>query len=218
VSLEAYYKWINNAIDFRDGAQLFANPDLSGEFVFGKGWAYGLETYIEKKQGKTTGWIGYTLSWSWRQFDAINYGVAFHPRFDRRHDISIVIMHKLSERLSLSATWVFSTGNFATVAGGRFAFQDALPSEISATPDYIRRNDFQMPPTHRMDLGLVWKLNTTKIESDLTFSIYNAYSRRNPFFVFYDEITDAAGQTVAFEPSLVSLFPVLPAVTYNFKF
>lgn len=217
-SVEGYYKWINNAIDFRDGAQLFANPNLDKEFVFGKGWAYGMETYLEKKSGKTTGWIGYTLSWSWRQFDEINYGIAFHPRYDRRHDISIVIMHKLSKRISVSGTWVYSTGNFSTIAGGRFAFQDALPSQISATPDYIRRNDFQMPPTHRMDIGLTWKLNSKKWDSDLTFSVYNAYSRRNPFFVFYQEVKNADGQTSSFKPTLVALFPILPAVTYNFKF
>lgn len=217
-SIEGYYKWINNAIDFRDGAQLFANPNLSKEFVFGKGWAYGLETYFEKKKGRTTGWIGYTLSWSWRQFDKINFGEPFHPRFDRRHDISMVIMHKLTKRLSLSGTWVYSTGNYATIAGGRFAFQDALPDQISATPDYLKRNDFQMPPTHRMDLGLVWKLRSKKYESDITFSLYNAYSRRNPFFVFYEEVKNDAGQTVQFKPTLVSLFPILPAATYNFKF
>ena len=217
-SLEGYYKWIDNAIDFRDGAQLFANPNLSKEFVFGRGWAYGLEAYVEKKKGKTTGWIGYTLSWSWRQFDAINYGIAFHPRFDRRHDISIVIMHKLNKRLSLSGTWVYSTGNFATIAGGRFAFQDVLPSQISATPDYVRRNDFQMPPTHRMDLGLVRKLRTKKGEADITISLYNAYSRRNPFFVFYEEMENDNGETTSFKPTLVSLFPILPAITYNFKF
>lgn len=217
-SLEGYYKWIANAIDFRDGAQLFANPNLSKEFVFGKGWAYGMEAYIEKKKGKTTGWIGYTLSWSWRQFERINYGIAFHPRFDRRHDISVVVMHKVSDRLSLSGTWVYSSGNFATIAGGRFAFQDVLPDQISATPDYFRRNDFQMPPTHRLDLGFVWKLRSTKRESDLTFSLYNAYSRRNPFFVFYEEIESEDEQSVSFKPTLVSLFPILPAITYNFKF
>lgn len=217
-SLEGYYKWIKNAIDFRDGAQLFANPNLNKEFVFGKGWAYGIEAFIEKKKGKTTGWIGYTLAWSWRQFDKINGGVAFHPRFDRRHDVSVVIMHKLSPRVSLSGTWVYTTGNYVTIAGGRFAFQDALPNQIGATPDYLSRNDFQMPPTHRMDLGLVWKLKTTRWDSDLTFSLYNAYSRRNPFFIFYEENTDAASQTVSFKPTLVSLFPALPAITYNFKF
>jgi hypothetical protein len=217
-SVEGYYKWIDNAIDFRDGAQLFANPNLNKEFVFGKGWAYGLEAYVEKKKGKTTGWIGYTLAWSWRQFDKINYGIAFHPRFDRRHDISVVVMHQLSKRFSLSATWVFSTGNYATIAGGRFAFQDALPRQINAIPDYVRRNDFQMPPTHRMDLGLVWKLKSKKFESDITFSLYNAYSRRNPYFVYYEETKNADGQTTEYKPTLVSLFPILPAATYNFKF
>lgn len=217
-SVEGYYKWIDNAIDFRDGAQLFANPNLDQEFVFGKGWAYGVEAFLEKKKGKTTGWVGYTLSWAWRQFDQINYGEAFHPRFDRRHDISIVVMHKLSERLTLSGTWVYSTGNFATIAGGRFAFQDALPSQISPTPDYFKRNDFQMPPTHRLDLGLVWKLNSKKWESDITFSLYNAYSRRNPFFVFYEQTESENDQSISFKPTLVSLFPILPAVTYNFKF
>jgi hypothetical protein len=217
-SLEGYYKWIGNAIEFRDGAQLFANPNLKNEFVFGRGWAYGIEAYIEKKTGKTTGWIGYTLSWSWRQFDEINFGEPFHPRFDRRHDISIVLMHKLSKRLNLSGTWIFNTGNFATLAGGRFAFQDVLPAQIDATPDYLRRNDFQMPPTHRLDIGIVWKLNTKQWDSDLTFSLYNAYSRRNPFFIFYRETGGTNGQPLSFSPTLVSLFPILPGITYNFKF
>jgi hypothetical protein len=218
ISVEGYYKWIKNAIDFRDGAQLFANPNLNEEFVFGKGWAYGVEAYAEKKKGKVTGWVGYTLSWSWRQFDKINNGIAFHPRFDRRHDVSFVVMYQISKRLSLSGSWVYSTGNYTTLAGGRFAFQDALPSQISATPDYLRRNDFQMPPTHRLDLGLVYKFNRKKWDSDITISLYNVYSRRNPFFVFYREEQNDDGQTIAFKPTLVSLFPILPAITYNFKF
>ena len=217
-SLEGYYKWLGNSIDFRDGAQLFANPNLNKEFVFGKGWAYGLEAYIEKKKGKTTGWIGYTLAWTWRQFNQINYGIAFHPRYDRRHDLSVVLMHKLSKRVSISGTWIYSTGNYATVASGRFGFQDHLPDAIAPTPDYGRRNDFQMPPTHRMDLGMVWNLNTKRFESDLTFSIYNVYSRRNPYFVYYEEEVDEAGRTESFTPTLVSLFPILPAITFNFKF
>jgi TonB dependent receptor len=218
MSVEGYYKWIKNAIDFKDGAQLFANTNLSREFVFGKGWAYGVEAYIEKKKGRTTGWIGYTLAWTWRQFDKINYGVAFHPRYDRRHDISIVVMHKLNARFSLSATWVYGTGNYATIAGGRFATQNVLQSQISATPEYLRRNDFQMPPTHRLDLGLVWKLKTKRGDTDLTFSLYNAYSRRNPFFIYYKEELDANKNVVGYKPTLVSLFPILPAITYNFKF
>lgn len=217
-SLEGYYKWISNAIDFKDGAQLFANPNLETEFVFGRGWAYGMETYIEKKLGRTRGWIGYTLAWTWRQFDQINGGNAFHPRYDRRHDISFVIMHQLSPRVQMSASWVYGTGNFTTIAGGRFAFQDILPTTPAATPEFLGRNDYKMPASHRLDLSLVWKLKPKRGESDLTFSIYNAYSRRNPFFIFYAEERNAENQIVRFTPTQASLFPILPSVTYNFKF
>lgn len=218
LSVEAYYKWIGNAIEFKDGAQLFGNPNLENEFVFGKGWAYGIETYLEKKIGKTKGWIGYTLSWSFRQFKEINNGNPFFPRFDQRHDVSIVIMHELSKRWSLSGTWVYGTGNFASIASGRMAFQNILPSQIDAIPDYAGRNDFQMPATHRMDLGAVYKLKQKRGEGDLTISVYNAYSRRNPFFVRYEEIENDQEQTIGFRPTLVSLFPILPSVTYNFRF
>lgn len=220
-SVEGYYKWLHNAVDFRDGAQIFANPNLEQEFVRGKGWAYGLEWYLEKKAGKTTGWIGYTLSWSWRQFDAINNGLPFYPRFDRRHDISVVVMHKLSPRLVLSGTWIFGTGNFVSLATGRYSFQDFTPNrDITTVPIFTNRNDYQMPPTHRLDLGLVWKLKTKnpKNERDLTFSIYNAYSRRNPFFIYYEQEEDENNQITQFTPKLLSLFPILPSVTYNFKF
>lgn len=220
-SVETYYKWLHNAVDFRDGAQVFANPNLEGEFIRGRGWAYGFEGYIEKKQGKTTGWIGYTLSWTWREFADLNNGKPFHPRYDRRHDISVVVMHKLSPRVVLSGTWVYGTGNFVSLATGRYSFQDFLPNtDITAVPIFTNRNDYQMPPTHRLDLGLVWKMKPRKPnrESDLTFSIYNAYSRRNPFFIYYEEERDEDDNAIAFTPKLLALFPILPSVTYNFKF
>jgi hypothetical protein len=217
-SVEAYYKWIGNAIDFRDGAQIFGNPNLEDEFVFGRGWAYGFETFIEKKFGKTRGWLGYTLSWSYRQFSEINNGKAFFPRYDQRHDVSFVLMHQLTSRWSLSSTWVYGTGNFATIASGRISFQDALPSQTDAIPDYSGRNDFQMPASHRLDLGAVYKLKSKRGEADLTIGIYNAYSRRNPFYIFYQELENEQEEVTGFSPRLVSLFPVLPAVTYNFKF
>jgi hypothetical protein len=217
-SLEGYYKWISNAIDFKDGAQLFANPRLEDEFVFGRGWAYGAEVYVEKKTGRTRGWVGYTLAWTWRQFDEINGGKALHPRYDRRHDISFVVIHQLSKRVSISATWVYGTGNFTSIAGGRFGFQDFLPNDPVAIPEFLGRNDYQMPASHRLDLGLVWKLKPKHGTADLTFSIYNAYSRRNPYFIYYKEGRNEEDQVVSFTPTLVSLFPILPSVTYNFKF
>ncbi len=222
VSLEGYYKWLHNSLDFKDGAQLFANPNLETEFVFGRGWAYGLEFYIEKKQGKTTGWLGYTLSWTWREFSEINEGRAFRPRYDRRHDVSAVLMHEISPRVFLSATWVYGTGNYTSLATGRFVFQDIVsrgePENIDAVPLFLGRNDYQLPPSHRLDLGLVWKLNSRWGESDLTFSIYNVYSRRNPFFIFFEEQQTGENQTTGFEAKMVTLFPIIPAVTYNFKF
>jgi hypothetical protein len=217
-SVEGYYKRIGNAIEFKDGAQLFGNPNLEDEFVFGRGWAYGIENYIEKKVGRTRGWIGYTLSWSFRKFDDINNGKVFYPRFDQRHNVSLVVIHKYNNRWTLSGSWIYGTGNFASIASGRMAFQDILPSEVDAIPDYSGRNDFQMPATHRLDLSAVYKLRSKRGESDLTFSVYNAYSRRNPFFLRYEEIENDNEQVTGFRPSLVSLFPILPAITYNFKF
>ena len=116
---EVYYKWLQNQIDFRDAANLFVNEDLDSEFVFGKGWAYGNEIYIEKTQGKLTGWIGYTLAWSYRQFegkrpngeirdeDAINDGEPLFPRNDKRHDVTVVALYDLGKRWSVSAAWEY---------------------------------------------------------------------------------------------------------------
>jgi hypothetical protein len=215
---ELYYKWMQNQIDFRDGAQLFANPDLEDEFVFGRGWAYGNEVYLEKRQGRTTGWVGYTLSWSWRSFADIMDGRAFHPRYDRRHDVTLVVMHRLSRRLSLTGTWVYGTGNAVSLPIGRFLLQDAPGSPSQVIPVYTDRNGFRMAAYHRLDLGLVWRFFPRWGESDLTFSLYNAYDRRNPYFVYLASQRDENNQLVDFEARQSSLFPIIPAVTYNFKF
>jgi hypothetical protein len=216
---EVYYKWMKRQIDFKDGAQIFANPNLVQEFVVGKGWSYGNEIYLEKKKGKTTGWIGYTLSWTWRQFDVINDGNKFPARYDRRHDVSIVLIHKISERVSATATWVYGTGNAVSLPIGRFLLQDVTTAQPLVVPEYLDRNSFRMPSYHRLDLGLVWKFKPKWGESDLTFGVYNAYNRRNAYFIYYEEVKDAQGQqTLKFRPKLVALFPILPSITYNFKF
>ncbi|WP_072008481.1 TonB-dependent receptor, partial [Hymenobacter sp. IS2118] len=137
---EVYYKWAQNQVDFKDGAQLFVNPDLDTEFLFGKGWAYGNELYLEKKQGRTTGWIGYTLSWSKRQFppqrgtSGINEGRVFFPSYDRRHNLTVVLLHKLNERLNLTSSFVYTSGNPTTLPGARFGVQDVFGGDLSAVP------------------------------------------------------------------------------------
>jgi hypothetical protein len=220
-SYEAFYKYLGNQIDFRDGAQIFLNPNLDQEFVFGQGWAYGSEFYLEKKEGKTRGWIGYTLQWNNRQFDAINGGNIFPSRFDRRHDISLVLTHELSKRITLTATFVYGTGNAISLPFQRAIILDVTNSVPLLVPIYGDRNTFRMAPFHKIDIGMVYKFKPKWGESDLTINIYNLYNRRNPFFIYFDsEFQD--NNEEAFPSNIqakqVSLFPILPALTYNFKF
>ncbi|WP_026998471.1 TonB-dependent receptor [Eisenibacter elegans] len=223
-SNEYYYKNLQNQIDLRDGAQLFANPQLEREFVFGRGWSYGTEFYLEKKTGRTTGWLGYTLSWTWRQFGesngnpAINEGRPFFPRYDRRHDISLVVVHKLSDRLSLSGTWVYNTGEAISLPTERFIVQNVEGTRPIVAPVYLERNGFRLPAYHRMDLGLVWKMKPKWGEADWTFSVYNLYNRRNAYFIYFREDRDTADNLTGFTARQVALFPIIPSVTYNFRF
>jgi hypothetical protein len=224
---ELYYKWAQRQIDFRDGAQLFVNPDLDAEFLFGRGWAYGNELYLEKKTGRTTGWIGYTLAWTKRRFPpqngttGINNGNTFYPNYDRRHNLTAVVMHQLSHRIHLTGSFVFTSGQATTLPLGRFVFQDVFGANPSAVPIYPQRNTYRLAPYNRLDLGLVYKLRPIREggESDLTFSVYNAYNRRNPYFVYFDQVKDKeTARVLSYRARQVSLFPVIPSVTYNFKF
>ena len=224
---EVYYKWAANQIDFRDGAQIYANPNLDQEFIFGRGWSYGNELYLEKKEGKTTGWIGYTLAWSWRQFlpqngtEGVNGGRPFYPSYDRRHNLNVVVLHQLSTRVSLTASFVYTSGAPTTLPAGIFGLQNVPGADLLPVPVYPDRNSYRLIPYHRLDLGLVWKLKPVRFgtERDLTFSIYNAYDRRNAYFVYFETTRDPSTDVInGFRAQQVSLFPVIPSVTYNFKF
>jgi hypothetical protein len=231
LSDEVYYKWSARQVDFRDGAQIFFNPNLDEEFVFGRGWGYGNELYFEKKPGpgkglfdRLNGWIGYTLAWNWRQFDDVNFGNKFHPRYDRRNDISIVVIEDLGKRFSVSATWVYGTGNAVTLPIAWMVASDPVPgNDLNIVPIYTERNSFRLPSYHRMDLGVVYNLLPKWGESDLTLSIYNVYSRRNAYFLYFDTETETVPGTgvsmlTGFKVKQVSLFPTIPSLTWNFKF
>ncbi len=222
---ELYYKWMNRVVDFRDGAQLFVNPELDREFLFGKGTAYGSEFYLERKDGRLTGWVGYTLAWAYRRFDdfaqgdVINGGRLFPTTYDRRHNLTAVAIWKLSRRLHLTSSFVYSSGSPTTLASARIAFQDIAGNRVSYVPVYPDRNQYRLIPYHRLDLGVVLKMRPRRGESDLTLSIYNAYNRRNAYFVYYDEVrNEQTDQAIGFRARQVSLFPVIPALTYNFRF
>jgi hypothetical protein len=225
---EVYYKWGRNQVDFRDGAQLFVNPELDAEFIFGKSWSYGNEFYLEKKTGKTTGWLGYTLAWSWRNFQpkrgtaGVNNGRDFHPNYDRRHNLTAVLLHELSPRINLTASFIYTSGTLTTLPLGRFGLQDIPGSRVGVDPRpvpiYTDSNSYRLIPYHRLDLGAVYKIGSRR-NQDLTLSIYNAYNRRNAYFVFFEAVEDkATNRTVGFQAKQVSLFPIIPSLTYNFRF
>lgn len=217
-TFEAYYKWLQNQVEYREGAQIFFNPNLEKEFTGGKGWSHGYEFLFQKTEGKWTGWLGYTLSWTWRQFPDINKGLKFPARYDRRHDIVAVFTWNISPRALVSATFVYATGNAVSLPEGRYVSFDQATLNPVVVPIYPARNTLRMPAYHRGDLGFTWKFDPKWGESDITMSIYNVYNRRNPYIVYFQEIRNAAQEIEGFEARQISLFPIIPAATWNFKF
>ncbi|HMY84190.1 MAG: TonB-dependent receptor [Saprospiraceae bacterium] len=224
---EYYYKKMSNLVDFRDGANLFLNNEIEQEFEFGKGYSYGTEISLEKESGKVTGWIAYTLAFVKRgAFAGIMDGRYFAPRYDRRHDVKVVVSYKFNRRWTTSATWVYGSGDLAWLPGGRAVFQDTKGGTFSpVTPIYGNRNTFRLPAYHRGDLSVIYTMSPRWGESNLTLSIYNVYDRRNPYFLTlvteYKDINQD-GVTIKIPEKIsarqVSLFPILPSLTWNFNF
>lgn len=224
ITWEAWYKWLQNQLDFKDGAEVFGNSNLEDELTIGRGYAFSpLELEIEKKEGKITGWIGYTLAWTKRSdFPDINRGEEFLPRFDTRHNLSIVALWNLSKRWQITATWVYTSGYVAWLPSGRFSFQDIPGGQTQAlVPIYGDRNTYRYPAYMRADLGVVWKWKGRYTENDLTLSVYNATDRRNPYFIYINAETvetPLGDRPTRIYAEQVSLFPILPSITWNFKF
>lgn len=210
LSVETYYKDMQNQIDYRDGADMIFNEEVEGELVYGRGRAYGLEILLRKQTGRFTGWISYTLSRSLRRFDAINQGKEYPARQDRIHDVAIVAMYDFSKKLKFSANWIYYTGNAVTFPSGKYEI-DGLQ-----VPYYTERNGYRMPAYHRLDLGLTWTTRKTeKTERSWNFSLYNAYGRQNAYMIRFRQQENNPQQTEAVQ---LALFTWIPAVTYNFKF
>lgn len=232
-SVEGFYKDMRGLIEYRPGAS-FVTPGAGWEdqVEVGRGWAYGAELLLRRTAGRTTGWLGYTLSWSLRRFDGVNDGAQFPYRYDRRHDVELVLSHAFSERLDLGLTWVYGTGQATTLATARF-FENGLldpgqlvlldPNYVGGPPerptllDYGPRGGFRLAPYHRLDLALSWHFGRAFLlrggESTLSVGAYNAYNRRNPFFLF---AAPGVGEGRVYKQA--SLFPILPAIAYRFRF
>ena len=234
ITNEYFYKWLNNQVDFVDWAELFANDNLEDEFAIGKGYSYGVELGLEKRSGKLTGWIGYTLAWTkrgdFRPVDPDGFfgeGTAyFSPRYDRRHDISVVGVYEFNNRISASIAWVYGSGDLYWLPTGRLTFQDiAGVTPQAVLPVYEERNNIRLAAFHRLDLGMVIKFFPKWGESDLSINVINAYDRRNAFFVYLEpEFPETDDPVTGLEVPTgitarqVSLFPILPSVSWNFKF
>ena len=213
-----YYKHMNNLVEYCDGINIqdiTRNADQM--YTFGKGWSYGVELFVKKATGRFTGFIGYTLSFTQRKFPELNGGKPFYAKYDRRHDVSINLCYEiLPNKLNVSAVWVFASGNTMTIPVGYYFLAGSIVTE------YSDRNAYRLPPYHRLDLSLNWTICKRRhFETSLNVSVYNVYNRKNPFFIFFETQTDYQEgvsfdmQTKAYQ---MSLFPILPSLTWNFKF
>jgi hypothetical protein len=210
LSVEAYYKTMQNQIDYKTGADLLLNEMVESELLYGDGVAYGAEFLFEKKEGKLTGWIAYTLARSLKQIEGINRGEWYPARQDRIHDLSLVAIYRLSPRWTVSGTWVYYTGNAVTFPAGKYYIDGSVASL------YTERNGFRMPDYHRLDFGATWLLRQNKnYRSELNFSVYNAYAQKNPYSFIFSEDNDNPGQT---KSTMVYLFSAIPSISWNFKF
>ena len=209
-STEVYYKWLQNQIDYKNGAQLILNQDVESQLVYGTGRAYGIELFLKKKYGRFNGWLGYTLSRTERRFDAINNGNYFPATQDRTHDISAVGIYQFSKRWSFSGTFVYGTGNAVTYPNGKYEIGGLT------TFYYSQRNANREPSNNRLDLGATLEGKPhKKYHSSWTFGIYNVYDHRNPYAITFRDSKTNPGTTEAVE---TSLFGRIPSVTWNFKF
>jgi hypothetical protein len=232
VTVEGYYKKMNNIIGYKEGASflLIDAPENSGEvdwednLTSGQGWSYGVEVLIQRKFGKFSGWIGYTLSWTQLQFDSLNFGRKYWARYDRRHDISVVGIYNLSDRITLSGTWVYGSGNAITLPTSEFSVSDQNLSNSSyhywgeTRQDYGEKNGFRMAPYHRMDFGVQFHKKKKWGERTWEINIYNLYNRKNPFFYTIGSKYNEKDQTTTTTLRQISLFPIIPSISYSFKF
>jgi hypothetical protein len=212
-SVEVYYKQMQNQIEYKEGYTPSLR-DPENDFTFGKGWSYGAEFFVNKTRGRFTGWVGYTLSYTWRKFATLNNGNKFPAKYDRRHDASVVGSYELSKRWKLGAVFVYGTGNATTVPSRFYIINGVL------TQEYADINTYRLRAYHRLDFSATLTpkpKKNRKFSSSWVFGVYNAYSRLNPYFIYFDQEGSPLNGTLKVQAKQVSLFPIIPSVTYNFK-
>ncbi len=224
-SIETYAKDIENTIDLRNGASVLFTDQVETEILTGDGYAYGVEFLLRKNVGKTTGWLAYTYSRTWRTISGISLGQQYNPRYDRPHDVTLVLNHEFSPAWSAGLTFVYTTGQAVSFPIGTYE------SDNQVVPLYSEfRNKDRFPDYHRVDASITWKNpdKGRKWRGSWNFSVYNLYGRKNPFAyefreIFNDKINydpDVDGEIVSTKQGVVMtyLFTFLPSITYNFQF
>ena len=223
-SLEAYDKRMDNILEYKDGVSFIGNSQSWEEnVVMGEGRARGVELFIQKTMGKTTGWLGYTLAKSERRFPdgSINSGEWFPYRYDRRHNISLVVNQQIGKRLDLGATWTFATGGATTLPERQVAFQN--PDGAFIQVDYCPyRNNYRLPPSHLLNVSLNYHVRKRRGESIWNFGVYNAYNRMNPNFVFQNETwnftEDSSIRIKGEKLKSITILPIIPSIGYTYQF
>jgi hypothetical protein len=211
-SIEAYYKKMKNQVDFKDYANLLLNDKMDGDLRFGNAWSYGTEIMIKKNTGKLTGWVSYTLSRAEKKINGINDNKKYLANYDHTHNVSIVLTYELSKRVNISANWVYITGAPTTLPTGRFYYGNTI------IPVYSDKNAARMPDYHRLDLSVTIKGKEKpgqKFFGEWNFSVYNAYNRKNAYSIFFEQDANNSQKMQAYK---MSMFPIVPSVTYNFHF
>lgn len=232
-SVEGYYKTLDNLLEYRDGHTFTPSfVNWEDKLTAGEGRSYGAEFMVRKETGRTTGWVGYGLSWSDRQFDELNQGARYPARFDNRHKLNIVVMHKISPKVELSAAWSYASGNHVTLSLENY-YENGTGSPTNNDNHYVGasesidyyegRNNYQLPAYHRLDLGI--KIYRPKKKGRMgiwTVSIYNVYSRMNPFMIYKSDKTvpdpgSSYGKNVPVFKT-IGIMPIIPSISYTYKF
>lgn len=242
ILIESYRKYMRNIVAYKDGAIFLGIEDEKSivnwedNITSGKGQSYGTEVLLKKSTGRVTGWLGYTISWTVHQFEDLNQGKKFYPRQDSRHNIALVGKVKLSNKTTLSANWVYKSGNtlnvpqgfyygnFATgaeviaVGAGDDRRNEILNEQINRVPYFGSGSSYRTEAYHRLDIAIQLHKKKEKYERYWEFGLYNVYNRKNPFYYYLTSTNDPAKNGQRVELKKKSLFPIIPSISYNIKF
>ncbi len=218
LSIETYYKEMDHLYEFKNAAKLDPfNKTIEDQLTEGKGESYGIEFFFNKKEGDLTGWLGYTLAWTRRQFDELNGGKVFAPRYDRLHDVSFVLTYDLFKNLSAGMTWTYATGQRFSMPPGQYFFTDVgISNNGSIRFNSANLNEAKFPAYHKLDLNLNYKFYFINLNFEAYLNLYNVYNRQNPFAQYLSVQNNGDKKIVKLKRLI--LFPFIPTLGFNVKF